>query len=73
MSSRVRDRATMPQPVRLQLVESDLDDVDEQFVAFSKKMDTLNDRLSKILWALVGLLISVTTGCILYAATAVAK
>lgn len=53
----------MPEAVRLRLVETDLD-------SFDGALDRMNDRLTKILWALVGLLISVTTACVLLAINA---
>ncbi len=48
----------LPDPVRLSLVEDDLDTMDGG-------LDGLNEKLGKIMWAMVGLLISVTTASVL--------
>lgn len=61
--SRGEAREGMPEAVRLRLVESDIDDL-------ASELHILNERLTKILWALVGLLISVTTACVLLAINA---
>ena len=58
--SRVDARRDFDDKTRLRLVEGDLD-------SFDNELHVTNERLSKILWALVGLLISVTTACILIA------
>lgn len=58
--TRAADRAGFTSDVRLRLLE---DDADELQLAVS----SVNDRLGKILWALVGVLISVTTSAILLA------
>lgn len=58
--SRVENRKSFDSGTRLSLVEGDLDQ-------FDNELHTTNERLSKILWALVGLLISVTTACVLLA------
>jgi hypothetical protein len=66
MSPRVTDRAHFTPETRISLVESDLDTID------ARLLDT-NERLGKILWALVGLLISVTTASVLLAINLVAR
>lgn len=58
--SRAAARAGFTDKVRLRLLE---DDADEH----ESTMAQVNDRLSKILWAVVGVLISVTTSAILLA------
>lgn len=58
--SRVIERAKFTHPVRLQLLEKDQDDLETA-------LETVNDRLGKILWAVVGVLISVSTSAILLA------
>jgi hypothetical protein len=47
-------------PVRLMLLEGDADRVDTQ-------MTEMNDRIGKMLWAMVGILISTTTAAVLLA------
>ena len=59
-ASRAEARQGFDVETRLRLVEGDGDD-------FEHAIEILNERLTKILWALVGLLISVTTACILLA------
>lgn len=58
MAKRADARAGFTTPVRLRLLEDDVDDV-------VLEMASMNDRLGKILWALVGVLISVATSAIL--------
>jgi hypothetical protein len=69
--SRQEARKDFDERTRLRLIEGDLDHVDEAFDRFARKfekqLDDTNDRLGKIMWALVGLLISVTTASILIA------
>lgn len=43
---------------RIRLVEGDLDRFDDE-------LGITNDKLSKILWVLVGMLISLSTACVL--------
>lgn len=57
---RASDRAGFTDNVRLRLLE---DDADELHAAVT----SMNDRLGKILWAVVGVLISVTTSAVLLA------
>lgn len=56
--SRVESRSRFDEATRISLVEGDLD-------TFDDRLGETNQKLDKILWALVGLLISVTTACIL--------
>ncbi len=56
--SRHDRRMGLPDPVRLSHVEDDLDTMDGG-------LDGLNEKLGKIMWAMVGLLISVTTASVL--------
>lgn len=58
--SRVAERVEFTDKVRLRLLEKDQDDLETALVA-------VNDRLGKILWAVVGVLISVSTSAILLA------
>lgn len=58
--SRVADRVEFTDKVRLRLLEKDQDDLETGLVA-------VNERLGKILWAVVGVLISVTTSALLLA------
>lgn len=58
--SRATARAGFTDKVRLRLVEDDLDD-------HELLMQQVNERLSRILWAVVGVLVSVTTSAILLA------
>ena len=57
---RVAERADMPDPVRLRLIESDLDDHDDDF-------DKLGAELAKIKGIMIGILVSTTTAAILLA------
>lgn len=59
--SRSAARAGIPTEGRLQLVESDLDQIEDEL---TRGMEKVDQRLAKIMWALVGLLISVATTCI---------
>jgi hypothetical protein len=54
------ERTHFTDKVRIQLLEKDADDIDVSMAA-------MNDKLGKILWAVVGVLISVTTSAILLA------
>lgn len=58
--NRAAHRSGMPDKVRLTLVEDDLDKLEAHFVQ-------VEERLSKILWAVMGVLISVATSAILLA------
>lgn len=58
--SRIDRAQGLDDGTRLRLIEDDLDTLESE-------LHTMNDRLSKILWALIGLLISVTTAAILLA------
>ena len=49
--------------VRMSLAEGDLDRIEAV-------LGELNDRMGKVLWAMVGLLISVATTCIMILITA---
>lgn len=60
---RVADRASFDSDVRMSLAEGDLDRMDAV-------LGELNDRMGKVLWAMVGLLISVATTCIVILITA---
>lgn len=57
---RATDRSGFSDVVRLRLLEDDVD-------AHEDVMRGVNERLSKILWAVVGVLISVSTSAILLA------
>lgn len=57
---RATDRTGFSDVVRLRLLEDDVD-------GFEDAMRGVNERLSKILWAIVGVLISVSTSAILLA------
>jgi hypothetical protein len=57
---RTTDRANLPEGVRLQLAEKDLDEHDEE-------MAEIKAQNAKVLWALVGILISTATASILLA------
>ena len=54
---RAQERAGFDMTVRMSLTEGDLDRMDAV-------LGELNDRMGKVLWAMVGLLISVATTCI---------
>ncbi len=56
--SRRERRGGLPDNVRLTLLEDDLDTFEEALVS-------LNEKLGKIMWAMVGMLISVTTASVL--------
>lgn len=62
---RTSARAGIDTTGRLQLVEDDLDATDAKFVAIEARtaagLDALDARLGKIMWAMVGILISLTT------------
>lgn len=60
MTARSVARARFAHEVRLELVEQDVDELEVGIAA-------VTERLSKILWALVGLLITVTTSSIFLA------
>jgi hypothetical protein len=57
---RPEQRHHLDHPVRIELVERDVDEVIEQ-------LETLNERLGRMLWAMVGLMVSVTTAAVLLA------
>lgn len=71
---RVADRASFDTDVRLRLAEGDLDHMEAKDDALLAKIDSLaevlNARIGKLLWALVGVLISVATTCIVILITA---
>lgn len=71
---RVADRASFDSDVRLRLAEGDLDRMEAKDDALLAKIDSLaevlNARIGKLLWALVGVLISVATTCIVILITA---
>lgn len=58
--ARTADRHDLADVVRIRLLEKDADVVEAELVA-------LDERLGKILWALVGILISTTTASVLLA------
>lgn len=60
MTARSEARARFDHETRLSLVEQDADELETGIAAVA-------ERLSKILWALVGLLITVTTSSIFLA------
>lgn len=51
-------RKGLPQTTRITLVEDDLDTIDDG-------MNGLNEKLGKIMWAMVGMLISISTASVL--------
>ena len=57
---RTAERHNLEPVVRLQLIEKDADQLESGLAA-------ITERLSKILWAVVGLLITVTTSSIFLA------
>lgn len=64
--TRANERIHFDDKTRIALLETDLDGMD-------LRLAETNDRLAKILWALIGLLISVTTASILLAINLVVK
>lgn len=58
--SRTTERAALDLPTRFLLAEKDLDD-------HAADIGALDERLGKILWALVGILISTSTAAVLLA------
>lgn len=58
--ARTADRRNEEVPVRLMLLEGDADRTDSQ-------LTEMNDRIGKMLWAMVGILISTTTAAVLLA------
>jgi hypothetical protein len=58
--SRTAERAQLDAPTRFLLAEKDLDD-------HAADIGALDERLGKILWALVGILISTSTAAVLLA------
>lgn len=58
--SRTAERAQLDHPTRFLLAEKDLDD-------HAADISALDERLGKILWALVGILISTSTAAVLLA------
>lgn len=58
MESRVAARQRFDHDTRLTLVEGDLDDNDNA-------LEAIRGQLGKVLWTMVGLLISVSTACVL--------
>ena len=60
---RAQERTGFDMTVRMSLTEGDLDRMDAV-------LGELNDRMGKVLWAMVGLLISVATTCIVILITA---
>lgn len=64
--SRQTERKDMEVPTHLILIDKDLDD--QEF-----DITELSSRLDKIMWALIGILISTTTAAILLALNLVVK
>ena len=60
---RAQERAGFDMTVRMSLTEGDLDRMDAV-------LGELHDRMGKVLWAMIGLLISVATTCIVILITA---
>lgn len=58
--SRSDQRARFDDADRIVLLEQDID-------AIGVKLDAIEARVGKVLWAMVGILVSVTTACILLA------
>lgn len=56
--SRSGDRKDHPVDLRLVLLENDSDD-------FEKEISALESRINKMLWTMVGILVSTTTAAIL--------
>lgn len=56
--SRSGDRKEHPVDLRLVLLENDSDD-------FEKEIDALESRINKMLWTMVGILVSTATAAIL--------
>lgn len=56
--SRTAERSALDTPTRFLLAERDLDDHESDISA-------LDERLGKILWALIGILISTSTAAVL--------
>jgi hypothetical protein len=63
---RSEEREGFDVPVRLRLMEGDVDRLEKSLV---DGMTSVDQRLGKIMWALVGLLISVCTTCIVLVLT----
>ena len=60
MAGRPEQRQHLEHSVRIELAERDLDQV-------MHELTTLNERLGRMLWAMVGLMVSVTTAAVLLA------
>lgn len=60
LMARTADRRGEEVPVRLMLLEGDADRADNM-------ISEMNDRIGKMLWAMVGILISTTTAAVLLA------
>lgn len=58
--SRTEERKGFTTPARLTLLEGDLDSNDSELTA-------VNEKLARILWAMIGILISTSTASILLA------
>jgi hypothetical protein len=58
--ARTAERRSEDVPTRLLLLEGDADRTDTQ-------LTEMNDRIGKMLWAMVGILISTTTAAVLLA------
>lgn len=71
--SRVEDRAVYDVPVRLRLIEGDLDKIDDQFDRLNLRLDVQDKRLGKIMAACVGILTSLVGGLVLLALNLAAK
>ena len=63
MRGRTIEREGIEMTARVRLLEGDMDRTD-------RVLEALNVRMGKILWAMVGLLISVATTCIVILITA---
>jgi hypothetical protein len=61
MAGRTMARSGIEMVGRMQLVEDDLDTLEADL---KQSMDRVDARLGKILWALVGMLVSLATTCI---------
>lgn len=71
--SRVEDRAVYDVPVRLRLIEGDLDRIDAQFERLNQRFDMQDKRLGKIMAACTGILTGLVGGLILLALNLAAK
>lgn len=75
--SRVNDRAAYELPVRLRLVEGDLDRNDDRWDAHHReqdeRFDRIDSRINRLVWAIASAAIALSTTSVVLVLTVLAK